>query len=257
MAVRRHTCDVLPNPQTNYMSKFLLPVILLLALSSCDSIFSSRVRGNGTITTQVRNAGDFKNIDVSGAIDIIAKQDGATAVKVEADDNLQEYIVVSTDGNTLRIYPKEGFNLRPTKHIRVYVSAPSFDGFEASGACEVKSDGQVSSSNTMKFDLSGSCNIKMDVKCPKVDIGCSGASGIVLKGETKDFEISGSGSSDVKAFDLLAENVKVGISGAGDAQVYASVSLDVEISGAGSVKYKGNANVKQEVSGAGSVKKVE
>ena len=46
------------------------------------------------------------------------------------------------------------------------------------------------------------------------------------------------------------------MSGAGDAEVFASVKLDVEVSGASDVKYKGNAAVSQDVSGAGSVKKV-
>ena len=44
---------------------------------------------------------------------------------------------------------------------------------------------------------------------------------------------------------------------AGDAEVYASVKLDVSVSGAGNVRYKGNAVVNKSVSGAGSVKKVE
>jgi hypothetical protein len=49
----------------------------------------------------------------------------------------------------------------------------------------------------------------------------------------------------------------VAISGAGSAEVYASVKLDATVSGAGNVNYKGNASeVNQHVSGAGSVKKV-
>ena len=55
----------------------------------------------------------------------------------------------------------------------------------------------------------------------------------------------------------MAENVKVEISGAGDADVYASVKLYVRASGAGSVIYKGNPGINQSISGAGSVKKVD
>ncbi|MBL0130494.1 MAG: DUF2807 domain-containing protein [Chitinophagaceae bacterium] len=76
-------------------------------------------------------------------------------------------------------------------------------------------------------------------------------------GDTKDFSVQGSGSTDINCFELFAENTKVELSGAGDAEVFASVKLDVHVSGAADVKYKGNANVSQEVSGAGSVKKVE
>ncbi len=66
-----------------------------------------------------------------------------------------------------------------------------------------------------------------------------------------------SGSTDIKCMELMAENVDVHITGAGDAEVFASVKLDVSVSGAGNVKYKGNAVVNKSVSGAGSVKKVE
>ncbi len=238
------------------MNKLLVPAIIVLVLSSCQGIFSARVSGNGNITSQSRNAGNYKNIDVSGNIDLVVKQENANAIKVQTDDNLQEYIVVETDGSTLRIHPKDGFNIDPSKDIKVFVSAPSFNSFEASGACDITSDGQVTADNMMSFNLSGACGINVDVKCQKVKVECSGSSDVNLKGQTKDFDVSGSGSSDVKAFDLMAENVKIDISGAGDAQVYASVSLDVEVSGSGDVKYKGNATTKQQVSGSGSVTKV-
>ena len=61
----------------------------------------------------------------------------------------------------------------------------------------------------------------------------------------------------MQCFDLLAEIVRIDISGAGDAHVFASVKLDVDVSGAGNVRYKGNANVTQNISGAGSVKKLD
>ena len=66
------------------------------------------------------------------------------------------------------------------------------------------------------------------------------------------------GAGKAHCYELLSETTKVDISGAGDADVFASVKLDAQVSGAGSVTYKGGAtNVAQQVSGAGSVKKVE
>ena len=97
----------------------------------------------------------------------------------------------------------------------------------------------------------------MDIKAPKITADISGACSVELKGETKEFSGDGSGSSNFKCFDLKAENVDIGISGAGDAEVYASVKLDVDVTGAGGVKYKGSPTVNQKISGAGSVKKVD
>lgn len=92
---------------------------------------------------------------------------------------------------------------------------------------------------------------------PKVEADLSGAGSLTLSGQTKDFNVDGAGSTDIKCFDLQSENTDIKLSGAGDANVFASVKLDVRVSGAADVKYKGNATVSQEISGAGSVKKVD
>jgi hypothetical protein len=92
---------------------------------------------------------------------------------------------------------------------------------------------------------------------PKIAADISGSCDLLLTGETKDFSVHGSGSTDIKAMDLKAENVDVHISGSGEADVYASVKLNIGVSGSGSVRYKGNPSISQEISGSGSIKKVE
>jgi Putative auto-transporter adhesin, head GIN domain len=236
---------------------FVLSLLVILTFTSCNYVLGKRIRGDGKIKTENRSTGQFSSIDVSGSIDVYVKQDSVASVKVEADENLLEYIQVIDDGEVLRIHPENGFNLNPSGRIKVYVSSPSYKSFEASGACNIYSENKVVSTAMLDFDLSGSCDVKMELNAPKVNAGLSGACDIELKGEAKDFKVEGSGSTGIKSMDLLAENVDIDISGSGDAEVYASVKLNVDVSGAGSVKYKGNATVSQSVSGAGSVKKVD
>jgi hypothetical protein len=187
---------------------------------------------------------------------VYVTQDSVYKVTVEADGNLFEYIEVREEGNTLRIREMDGYNLDPSRGIKVYVSAPRFTQFDASGACEIITQNQVRSTERIDVDLSGACDVQLDLNAPAVTVDASGASSIKLKGETKDLKLDGSGSVNFRCFDLMSESVYVGISGAGDAEVHASVKLDVSVSGAGSVKYKGNAAVNQSISGAGSVNKV-
>jgi hypothetical protein len=236
---------------------FILAVSSLVFFSSCREIFAKRIRGNGNITTQTRSAGEFNSIDVSGSIDVYIKQDSTSSIKVEADENLQQYIETIDDGKVLRIKTQEGYNLRSSRQIKVYVSAATFKKFEASGACDIFSEGNISSSSDIDIDMSGSCDATLDLTAPKVSAGVSGACTLKLKGQTKDFSVDGSGSTDIKCYDLLAENVDLDISGAGDAEVYASVKLTGDISGAASVHYKGNAQTDIHTSGATSVKKVD
>jgi hypothetical protein len=238
-------------------SIFIIAVSSLLLFSSCREIFAKRIRGNGNITTQTRSAGEFNSIDVSGNINVYARQDSSSSIRVEADENLQQYIEIIDEGNVLRIKTQAGYNLRSSRPIKVYVSSAAFKKFEASGACDIFSEGKITSSSDIDFDLSGSCNVTMDVNAPKISVDMSGAGTIKLKGETKDFRIQGSGSTDIKCLDLLAETVDLDISGAGDAEVYASSKLTGTISGAADVRYKGAAQTDIHTSGATSVKKID
>lgn len=236
---------------------FVITLFTSIVFISCGEVFSDRIRGNGNIQTEARTSGEFTDVDISGAIDLYIKQDSVYSIKVEADENLLPYIEVHNKGGRLQINKAGSVSLKPTRSIKVFVSGPEFKRFEASGACNIYSENKVIALGTIEIKLSGSSDVKMDIKAPGVDAKLSGAGTIELQGETKDFSVKGSGSTNIKCFDLMAENVDVRISGAGNADVFASVKLDVHVSGAANVKYKGNATVSQKVSGAGSVKKVE
>ena len=236
---------------------FFLAILFTATLTSCRYISGKRIRGNGVMKTESRAAGTFSSIDVSGNADVYIKQDSVASIKIEADENLLQYLITEIEGGTLRIHQKEGTNLKPSKSIKVYVNGPDFKHFEASGACDIYSENKINSAETITISLSGASDVKMELKAPQITADLSGAGTITLKGETKDFRVGGSGSTDIKCFELMTENTEVDLSGAGDAEVFASVKLDVHVSGAADVKYKGNASVSQNVSGAGSVKKVE
>lgn len=235
----------------------LAAFVLSVCLMSCGEVFGDRVKGNGNIKSETRETSAFTKVDVSGSIDLYIRQDSVRSIKVEADENLLDHIEVTTQGETLVIRPERGFNLKPTGNIKVYVSSPVFERLEASGACDIFSENKITSSEEIHIDLSGSCEVTLDLNAPKVTADLSGASDVNLRGETKELVVDGSGSSGIRCFELMAENVQIEISGAGNAEVFASVKLDVNVSGAADVKYKGNAEVSQRISGAGSVKKVE
>ena len=65
------------------------------------------------------------------------------------------------------------------------------------------------------------------------------------------------GNGNLKAFDLMAEETKVKIFGNGDADVYASLKLDVSVGGNGNVRYKGNAQPSTHITGNGNITQVK
>ncbi len=137
----------------------------------------------------------------------------------------------------------------------IYIHNPTFGEFDVSGASSIKSENQIGNGQPLKFDLSGASELNMDVKAEKISVDATGASQIRLKGQTRDLDIEGMGATKIWCYDLLAENTSVGITGAGHAEVFASVTLKASVSGAGDIRYRGNAVVSQSMSGAGSIKK--
>jgi hypothetical protein len=238
--------------------KKLLPFLLIAVLTaSCHNVFGDKIKGNGNIKTESRTAGIFSSVDVSGSIDVYVTQDSACSVKVEADENLMEYIIIKTEGDVLVIEPRDGYNLSGSKHIKIYVTSPVFKRFEVSGASSITGESMLTSSEVITIQVSGASDTKLELRAPKVSIDVSGASTAIVKGQTKDLFIEGSGASNAKCFELLSENAEVDVAGASNADVFASVKLNAEASGASDVRYKGNAAVNQNTSGAGSIKKVE
>ena len=249
--------SLLHTKPTKMKQLFVLSALTVLSFSSCHDMFGKRIHGNGNIKTETRSVSHFNGIDVSGSIDVYVKTDSISSIKIEADENLLEYIQVISDGDMLRIHTENGFNLDPSGKIKVFVSASTFKNFDASGACNIHSENKINSPDVINIGASGSCDVNLEVNTPKVVADLSGACNVELKGETKDFSVEGSGSNGIKTMGLMADNVDVDISGSGDADVYASSKLDIHISGSGDVQYKGNPQVSQSISGSGSVKKVE
>lgn len=232
----------------------VLSVMATICLTSCF-LNDEKIRGNGVLKTESRNASGFNSVDVNGNIDVYLKQDSVYSVRIEADENLMEFIIIRTEGNTLVIEPEKGTNLSGNNDIKVFVSGPSFIDIDVSGASSVTSENQLSAER-IELDVFGASSARLEINAPAIDADIEGASTITIKGRTKDLSIEASGASHAKCFDLLSENADVDASGASGAEVFASVSVKADASGASHVKYKGATTHTGSASGAGSITKV-
>ena len=216
-------------------------------------MFGERKHGNGNVKSVTRQADHFNSVSVRSNINLHIKQDSAWSVRIEADENLLEFIETEVHDGMLEIKVAESYELEPSRSINVFVTAPEFAVLKASGASDIQSDSKITGSGTLDIDISGASNITLDLKSPRVEAELSGASKATLRGETKDFSLRGSGASGFMCFELMAENTDVDVSGASNGDVFASVNLKADASGASNVRYKGSPTVSSNTSGAGSV----
>lgn len=232
------------------MKNVLLFATVSLLFASCGSI-----QGSGNIVTEKRDVKEFKGISTGGAYDVELTT-GPVSVEVEADDNVQQYVVTEVEGGVLKIRSRDNFGLS-NAHVKVYVSAPAINMLKSSGAANINAKDLIKSDDKIILETSGAASIEAEVDAPEVEAESSGASKIELKGRTREYTAKASGSADIKSKELLTERTDAGASGASSIHVHASVNLTAEASGSASIYYRGGASVQQKTSGAADVKKEE
>jgi len=235
----------------------LLTFAAFLTLSSCDYVMGERVNGNGVSKSEERQVGDFSGVTGMGSINIIVTDGPSNSFRIEADENLLEYIETSNNNGTVEVYTREGYNINPKSGIRVYATAPAFHRLDVSGSGTIKSTGKINGRDELHTEVSGSGDIQLEVDAPRIEAEISGSGSVTMTGNTKDFSAQVSGSGDVHCFNLMTENTEIDIAGSGNAEIFASKTLDVDVAGAGDVRYKGNPAIKQSIAGSGSVRKVD
>ncbi|MDG2433709.1 DUF2807 domain-containing protein [Flavobacterium sp.] len=79
--------------------------VILILLSTTFSIAQKKekIKGSKTVTTKVKEISNFTNLEVSDNIEVFLEKGEFSVLKIEADDNLQDQIAVTTVGSTLQL----------------------------------------------------------------------------------------------------------------------------------------------------------
>src|SRR5687768_10082711 len=106
--------------------RFLLAAILGIFVASTSSAQDERetVEGNGKLVTRDISIKSFNELEASGVYELKLVQGNTEAVKIEADENLQEYFTVTNEGSKLVIDTKKlkNKNLKGKTKMKVYVT---------------------------------------------------------------------------------------------------------------------------------------
>ena len=228
---------------------FALQILLLLLLSIAFSM-------NALASKQERPVKNFNKIEVIGGFNVILTQGTVEKLTIDADDDILPKIITEVRGGTLIIRLENNTWNKNTKNLTAELTFIHLDGIDVSGAVK------ITGTNPMKFSKleiegSGASKIDLNLSATRLDCNFSGASEITLKGNAPEFEVDLSGASNLEALDFLTRKCNIECSGASDAQVYATESLNVEGSGASKITYSGNpSNVDSDMSGASKISKI-
>lgn len=240
------------------MKKAAVLGIALCMMASACAQWGKKVKGNGNMVSMERSTGDYNAVSVSGFFDVelVAGEEGE--VTVEAEENLQEFIITEVKNGTLQIKTKEGVNIQPSTWkdgISITVPITDIEAVSLSGSGEIIGKTLIRTTD-FSANMSGSGDIKIEVESDELFANLSGSGDMNLKGSAGRFKVQISGSGDVKAYDLEASEVDASISGSADMELTVREVLKARVSGSGNITYRGNPEkIDSKSSGSGDISK--
>ncbi|WP_294966175.1 head GIN domain-containing protein [uncultured Flavobacterium sp.] len=237
-----------------HITKFIIATVTALLFASCNFNMNS-IEGSGNVTKEKRTVqGEFKNISVSNAIDLVVEQSDVTEITVEADDNLQKEIVTKVENGTLIIECKYS-SFRNITSKTVTVKMPAIHKIEASSASTVETNGLVQGED-ITLEVSSAASMDVNIESDRISIDAGSGSSVDIEGKALSLTTSVSSGGSIDAEKLMANDVHADASSGGTISVRPILSLKADASSGGNINYGGNPKtVEKSESSGGNVSK--
>jgi Putative auto-transporter adhesin, head GIN domain len=203
-----------------------------------------RIEGSGNVITRDVAVQSFDQLQVNGVFNVVLMQGGKEAVKIEADDNLQQLFEVKNEGGKLIVDMKKDSHFNSKKKMTVYIT------FKNLKSMDLKMVGNLSSEGTLNFgdlalDNKSVGSVDLALSAQKLDIKNKSVGNLKLRGKADNAIIKSSSVGSIKAADLVVQTMDIDNDGVGSAEVNAAKELKVKESFLGKVKNAGSATAKR------------
>jgi len=230
------------------MRKILLSTLAtgLIATGMHAQDKKETIEGNGKTVTREVSVSSFDALKASGIYELKLSQGDRESVKIEADENLQEYFSVRNEGSSLVIDTKklQNKNLRSKTKMRVYVTFKKLNSLELSTVGNVASDEPLSFEN-LNLRTTSVGNVDLDLTANKIDLRNTSVGNVRLKGKAQNAVVKNTGVGSLEAGSFVVQTMDIENTGVGSAEVNAEKDLKVRDSFMGKVHNKGNAQVRR------------
>ncbi|WP_333695971.1 head GIN domain-containing protein [Flavobacterium sp.] len=238
-----------------YLSKAIVTLIAALLWGSCQYHIdlTDTIKGSGNVIQVERTLNEeIQSIEVKRGMTVVIEQTPSNTIRIEADDNLIEYIETEiTHGNLVVTTTK---NTRTKNPKIVKIGVKNLNAIRTSSGSEVKNIGTLL---TQEIDLrsSSGSHIKLVVESEKITCDSSSGSEIELEGKALVLECESSSGSTITAKKMKTNQITAKSSSGSSISLYPIQSLDATSTSGSTIKYYNSPNktTKKSTSG-GSVK---
>lgn len=223
-------------------------------LFSCEMIDDSwdSVIPEKNVTVQHKEMHDFQELNVESAFTVYVNfSETEESVRVEANENLHQYIEVFKDGDELTIRVKRHISIKRQPTLKAYITTSNIHSYRVSGASRVILQDQLQT-GSVSISLSGASHFKGDIKGDELYGYISGASQLQISGKCATFDAELTGASNMAGSGFECDEANVTLSGASMAELKVNNQVDVSASGASVFKYWGLGSIHHQSLSGGS-----
>jgi hypothetical protein len=221
--------QLLKNKNTD-MKKILLAVTAMLVSAVMYA------QDNGNVVNRDVTVGDFTAVDLNGVMNVYLTQGNKAAVRVEADEKVQDKITVETSGNTLYVKTKKG-NWSNRKKLNVYITFVNLDEIYNKMVGNLKSENMITQ-KSLHYRSSAVGNTRLELDIQNLEIDISAVGNTELTGKAANCNLDNSSVGNVRAGSLLVENMELKTSAVGNLEYNAKNTTSLKSTGIGKVTNK-------------------
>jgi hypothetical protein len=122
------------------MRKYWIGGVLLLGAAITSCIFDPCIQGYGPLVEEPRQAYGFTGVSNNGSLETRIAQADTFSVRVEAQENLLQFIETFVSGSTLIVKTRDGSCLSPGAPVVVHVTLPLLEAIENNGSGRLIAD---------------------------------------------------------------------------------------------------------------------
>jgi hypothetical protein len=231
------------------------------------------IRGSGEVVEEVRAANGVSGVDLATMGTLHIEVGDRESLRVEAQDNLMEYLETEVRNGQLRIGTRNRVRLRSTRPIHYYLTVTGLDTIAISSSGDIEapdlqaerfsitiaSTGDLEMGDleadtlTVKTSSSGDVTMgKLNADTLEVNISSTGDLDIA-GGEVKTQQVTITSSGRYTAQDLASEEADVRLTSSGSATIWVQDNLKASLSSSGDLRYRGDPTVDATTTSSGDV----
>jgi Putative auto-transporter adhesin, head GIN domain len=222
------------------LTKIIVTTLLSLLFFSCnfDINLGPGEVGNGNVVEKTRTINEpYEAIKVSEGLDVYVTQSDEESIVVEADENLQELIIVEVVDNVLKIHTKKNIGRATSK--KVMVSFKNISSVISTSGSYVNATNTITAEN-LKLESNSGSSMDLNVDANNVNSNASSGASIKLIGKTIKLKAEASSGSSIIANELITESSEANVSSGASITVNTTKKLIANANSGGHINYYGN-----------------